>query len=345
MTLHSRVLRSFRKRTATALILVAAALVVDRASAEPSATEKATAEALFDQAKELMKTGHEADACPKLAESQRLDPGVGTLLNLADCFERTGKTASAWATFREANALARVGGDARRELLARDRAARLEGQVPRLVVNVPDLPGLTVTDGTNVLAKATWGAPLPVDPGPHTIVARAPGYRDATVSVTVANGERKSADIPSLEKVEATPPPETPPEVSKEPPKVVADLPPADAKGRVGTRTYVTYGVAGTGLVVGTIFGLTSLSKTSDIKGGCTGNVCPTSASGDIGSANTLAWVSDIGLGVGVVAAAVGTYFLFSDLSHSPAAPTTGRVTPTVSLGNGAGSLGLRGNF
>jgi serine/threonine-protein kinase len=68
--------------------------------------DKAAAEALFDQGVRLMKQNSFNDACPKLEESERIDPAVGTLLYLGECYERVGKTASAWATFREAASLA-----------------------------------------------------------------------------------------------------------------------------------------------------------------------------------------------------------------------------------------------
>src|SRR3954451_13696444 len=76
------------------------------ARAEPSATERATAEALFEQGTELMGRNQLASACEKFEASEQLDAALGTMLRLADCQDRVGKTASAWAMFREAASVA-----------------------------------------------------------------------------------------------------------------------------------------------------------------------------------------------------------------------------------------------
>src|SRR5258706_4007829 len=60
------------------------------------------AQALYDEARQLVAAGKFEQACPKLKASYELDPGGGTLLNLADCYERQGKTAQAYATFKDA---------------------------------------------------------------------------------------------------------------------------------------------------------------------------------------------------------------------------------------------------
>src|SRR6185436_9479039 len=77
--------------------------------------DAATAQALFDQGRALMSEKKYSEACPKLAESQRLDPGMGTLFHLADCYEGSGKVASAWAAYLEVASLAAASGQTERE--------------------------------------------------------------------------------------------------------------------------------------------------------------------------------------------------------------------------------------
>lgn len=143
------------------------------------APDKAAAESLFEQARGLLREGRTGEACPKLEESQRLDPGVGTLLHLGECYERLGRTASAWATFREAAALAQTSRQPDREKLARQRAAALEVRLVWLRVEVPPearVPGLEVRQDGRVLPPERWGVEVPVDPGRHEVVASAPGF-------------------------------------------------------------------------------------------------------------------------------------------------------------------------
>src|SRR3954469_8263227 len=106
--------------------------------AEPTSSDKAAAEGLFSDARRLMVAGKFQEACPKLEASQRLDPAVGTVLNLADCYERSGRTASAWMEFLEAASAARQSGSADREAEARGRASALESRLSYLVITRKD---------------------------------------------------------------------------------------------------------------------------------------------------------------------------------------------------------------
>src|ERR1041384_1291549 len=129
--------------------------------------DRPAAVALFDDAKSLMTAGRYAEACAKFAESNRQDPQLGALLHLADCYEKAGRLASAWAAFRDAAELADRRADAR-SLSARDRAESLEPKLSRLTVVVPNdaaVEGLTIRRDGVALGRALFGVAMPVDTG------------------------------------------------------------------------------------------------------------------------------------------------------------------------------------
>ena len=99
------------------LVLGAAALCVCLLPgiATAQSTNKAAADALFNEGKRLMGEGKFAEACPKFKDSQAADPAVGTQLNLARCYKKAGLTASAWSEYRSAAAAARTAGQSKRE--------------------------------------------------------------------------------------------------------------------------------------------------------------------------------------------------------------------------------------
>src|SRR5947209_7609130 len=80
------------------------------ASAQGTSSDKAAAEALFNEGVSLVAAGSFAAGCSKFEASQALDPTLGTTLRLGDCYERVGKTASAWALFKQSEGLAHRSG-------------------------------------------------------------------------------------------------------------------------------------------------------------------------------------------------------------------------------------------
>jgi serine/threonine-protein kinase len=196
------------------------------------APDKAAAEALFDEGKRLFFEKKFAEACPRFESSERIDPGIGTLLFLADCYEHVGRIASAWATFREAASMAKAVGQAERETVARERATRLEPRLFRLTIKVDAGPAaLRVKRNDDDLKPEAWNVPLPIDPGPYIITAIAPGKKAWSTRIEIpvnAGGQTllvpaledessaiKPAEVPKLPEKPAPPPPPPPPPASK----------------------------------------------------------------------------------------------------------------------------------
>jgi hypothetical protein len=166
--------------------------------------QAALAEALFIDGKALAERGRHDLACPKLAESHRLDPGGGVVLALALCLEAQGKTASAWATFHEGLALARRDGDDNRVAVAEAGLARLEPRLSRLTVRVASavakLPGLAIRRDGAPLARPAWDLAVPVDPGPHVVEVVATAKRPLRIERHLGgDGDLQVVDIDELE--------------------------------------------------------------------------------------------------------------------------------------------------
>ncbi|HTU57049.1 MAG TPA: hypothetical protein VMF89_01425 [Polyangiales bacterium] len=236
-------------------------------SARAQDHDKAAAEALFDEGRKLMAAGDYAAACPKLAASQALDAGVGTSFNLADCYEKLGKTASAWALFRETAAAARNAGSPERERVARSRADALASQLAHLTILAPaEAETLQITrDGTRIDAAAI-GSALPVDPGDYTIAASAPGKLPWSTIVRVPAASRVSLNVPLLED-EPRVAEQNANELRAIEPQLTAATPaPSNTQKLIGI---IASGTGVAALAVGGYFGLRAASTWSDAKSGC----------------------------------------------------------------------------
>jgi hypothetical protein len=297
-------------------VLLAGSLIAPCAWAA-GAGDKAAAEALFAEGRKLLAAGDYAAACGKFEASQRLDPGVGTMLNLADCYEKTGKTASAWAEFRHAAAMARAAGSRERVDTAGSRAAALEGRLSRLTIRSAAVDAQIAQDGRPV-DPATFGVPLPVDPGRYTIEASAPGKEKWSRTVDIkGNRENVTVDIPPLGDGPRAPaaaptsaaPPAAPPAAPGPEPKR-AEIEPARA-GNAQRAVAIGAGAIGVaGLAVGTYFGLRAASLWTDAKSHCQSypdrcSADATSVSKDAVGAGNLSTAFLVIGGLGVVGGAV----------------------------------------
>lgn len=280
-------------------------------SATNTTTEQAVAQTLFDEGKTLMQDQRYVEACAKFADSNRLAPGTGTLLNLAECHVKIGKLATAWVEMNNAADGDRRSGNAQRLAWIETQIQGLAPKLAHLTVSVaPATPaGFRVQLDGIAIDPAAYGAPTPVDPGDHTVSASAPGFETWSSKIAIAqNGDAQSIDVPMLNpETNAAP---APAPIAASPP--AGANPPTDSAGSIDSRrrtaAYVLGGVAVAGLGVGTIFGIKTLSDWSDRNANCPGGRCNQTAVDDYGSAKTAAIVSDISFGVAVVAAAAGTY-------------------------------------
>jgi serine/threonine-protein kinase len=333
-------------RTLSILTFSLALALAGPLAAQPSAESKAAAEALFDEGKKLMDGGDYGAACPKFEQSEALDPALGTALNLAGCYEKIGRTASAWATFRRAAAVAKAKKQADREKLARKRADALEANLSRLTIVVPEasrVTGLSVTRNGVAIGSELFGQAVPVDPGTFSIEASAPGKVTFKTQVELATKANQSVTIPVLENdtgaaasTEPAPPPVAPVEnvPPVEPPPTELDQPPADADTGSSQRTIglVVGGAGVVGLVVAGVFALKAKSTYDDSKAECLPadpNRCSPKGVELRDDARSSGNVATIAGGLGLAALVGGSILYFT----APAPKSTGFARPHVGVG------------
>jgi hypothetical protein len=324
------------------------------ARAQPRNEELARADALFNAAKALLDGGQYADACAKFAESKRLAPGLGVTLYLADCYERIGRTASAWTEFRSAEGLARERNDKRADV-ARGRAQTLEPKLDRLTITVaPTLPqaGLQILRDGAAVSSEEWGLAVPVDPGDHVVVVSSPGHAQRTIPAHVGP-EAPTATV-RVDRLDDSPPAPAPapapaPESAPAPALESAPAPAAESapasSDPASTRRWIGVGVAAAGVAgvaLGTVFGLGAKSKLdeSNQNDHCDkADTCDPTGLALRHDASTAATLSTVMFVVGGVALAGGAVLYFT----APRPATT--IGFALAPAPGGGAAMLRGSF
>ncbi|MGH7279939.1 MAG: hypothetical protein ACRELY_00320 [Polyangiaceae bacterium] len=280
-------------------------------------SDQAVAQALFDQARELMQKKDYAHACVLLEKSESLDPGGGTLLNLAVCYEGQGSLARAYATYQEALSEAHREGRKDRADTATKRIDALAGKVPRLLIHLPDQasnPNLVVQVDDTIMGSAIIGVATLIDPGAHHVRVSLYGRKPWTWDGSIEEGKTVeiSPDLPLLENL----PPPCASEpcavvlVPQPPPPAIAPAPqtppPDRERSRRAVGSYVLGGVAIAATATTVVTGILALNAQSSYKSQCLPDrgFCsdPAAAESDASRARTMAWVSTISLGVAAAA-------------------------------------------
>ena len=158
--------------------LFLAGLVLLVCPATAHATDDAQAETLHAEAGALLDQGKLDEACPRFDDAYRASLRVAHLIDAADCYERAGKTGSAWERFRAASGASERYGEDDVGRVVDERRARLEPNLTLLTIEVA--PAVRATPGL-ALKVNQRAVPLdlavPVDPGTVTVDADAPEAR------------------------------------------------------------------------------------------------------------------------------------------------------------------------
>jgi hypothetical protein len=273
------------------------------------------AQASFDQARALVKQGRVAEACPLFEKSERLDPGLGTEFNLADCHERLGRLASAHRLFTHVADRAHATAQDQRARIARARAAAIVPRLSKLVIRVPGgrVSGLRVERDGAELPSAEWNMPVPVDPGQHRVRAWGPGIGEWATQVAVTTeGVVHEVVIP----------------VSDEP----AFFDPLHRK-----LGLVAAGVGVVGVSLGTFFGVRAITKKNEAeRAGCDGPNCDSQSAEIREEARSAGNLATLTMSIGAAGLATGAVLLWVVSDSEPEAAEANRS---------AAALGVRPEF
>jgi serine/threonine-protein kinase len=300
---------------------------------------RAAAEALFEQGRKLMSEQKYAEACPKLQASHKLDPGVGTLLYLGECYEKADKLASSWAAFQEAATLGTSRGEMARVKIAQVRAAALKPRVPMVVFVVErEVEGLELRRDGALVPHQAWGTPLPADAGELVVMAQAPGHQHWEASITVprSTAEPLPIRVPALAPLNVAPAQAASPE-SAPTSEAASSTPAGDDEG--SSQRTVGLLVGGVGLVALVTSGVLTIvaaGKNSSSKDNCqpgAPNQCSPAGVADRDDAKNLADVATVAGIAGGVVLAGGAAIYFT----APSGPESS--TPQGLL------VGLQGSF
>lgn len=291
-----------------------------------AAGDDAKAQALYDEAKTNVAAGKWSEACPKLAESQKLAPKGNTAYRLAECYEHIGKRASAWRRYREAAIAATTAGETGKAKAALERAEKLEPSLPKLAVTSKAFE-LRV-DGVVVSESL-----LPIDPGEHNIEVVAPHKKPYRATIVIPDdASTTTLAIPALEDEVVAPPPETQP--------VVADPKPEEPAAKANNTRLIGMVLAGTGVVaigVGGFLALSARSKYHDADPHCPPAGCDEIGAKATEDARSLGNIATVVIGAGLAIGVTGTVLWLT-------APST-REAPRVGITVLPTGMLLRGEF
>jgi hypothetical protein len=266
--------RSLRGRAVAALWIAAffacsgvASPPLAQAQAQAQAQEEdesaalVKARALFQRGLELEQAGNYSAAVQAFREVGQVRMTPQVRYHIALCEERLGRLVAALGGYELALAEAdSVNPDFKSEVGS--NVTRLRESIPRIVIQRGAGADAAVIELDGVkLGDSSVGIELPLDPGPHSIVARAPGYKPLEKTVTVAENSREVAVL----------------ELEALPPDAIGPLGAGEVQTRPIPRVvpYVIGGVGAASLIASGVFYALRQDALGDLEKKCENHVCP----------------------------------------------------------------------
>jgi hypothetical protein len=319
------------RRPVRNLAFIALCLVAFTGSHEARAQSNAAiAQQLFLDGERLMKTDHIAEACSKFADSQRLDPAIGTLMHLAVCHEKMGKLATAWSEFTDLAGQAQRVRQREREDFARQHAAALDPKLQKIIIELSHPPdGTTIKLDDAPLPLGVLGTEVPLDPGDHSLEVTAPGmkpWRQAKLNMgPSAVVTRVQVTLEEEAPVVAKPLTVTP--------TATTSVPEPDATSTNTTKLIVGIGVGVLGLASGVVAvdeAVTSAGRSSDESKYAGFPMDQRTVANQASEARTFAIIFG---SASAVAIGTGAYLVITSHGRTPAASASGYLIPLVGPG------------
>jgi hypothetical protein len=292
------------------------------------------------RASEPVREARAAAGCAAFEAALVARPEPSVRIELADCYAQLGRTASAWAQYREAASAARQAGASELEATARKHAKALEEQLSYVTVNTWKGQEVLVARDGAPIESAVLGTAIPLDPGSHLITASAPGKRGWSKRIELgSHGDHVTVSVPPLpDDVSLSPDLREPTPLPLPPEPAARSAVTFDSVQRTLGLVAGALGIAG--VATGTLFGVKAASDWSEAKAQCTAYpYCGEDGARLAKQAKTSAMISTIGFVTGIAGLSGGAILWFT-------APRTHERTATAtSVGVGVGNVQLRGSL
>jgi hypothetical protein len=205
--------------------------------------------------------------------------------------------------------------------------AELKGRVPKLVLELAaGAPEDTRARVAGVdLSSASFGVPLPLDPGEYAVVVSAPGHSDRLLSVKLSGGLSRLSIAPGAPLVPDEPIEQPPPAAEAE--SESSSWLPTSRR----TWTYIIGGAGLAGVSIGVVTGMLTLRQKDIANANCDDRrrVCSPEGMDANEAGRTLGAISATSVVVGIAGVGAATYLYFTEPETSEHSAIRAAISPS----------------